>query len=356
MKRYNEGLVIGKFYPPHLGHHYLINSALEQSEHVTVLVMGTLFDTVSLETRVRMIKAVHHFGNITVKAVIDHIYDDYESKAIWVAHQTLIDNSLDIKPDALFTSEKYGDELAGYLNAEHVCVDISRSHVPISATAVRSDLYGNWDFLNPVVRNHFRTNVVVMGGESTGTTTLSRGLTEHFRSLGGNYATTAYVPEYGREYAEKRIESQGVRELTWRSKDFWRIAEGQQRLYADLYNSSPSPVIVCDTDGLATEAFGPYYGVPSGEEGVTDYGYFSMMNPGDIYLITDHQNMPLEDDGSRLEDVMARDKSTKDFIAVCHKYKVPYALVTGTREERLEVAIKIVRRVMEMKALMRPPV
>lgn len=356
MKKYNEGLVIGKFYPPHLGHHYLINSAIAQSEHLTVLVMGTLFDTVSVATRVRMIKAVHHGANITVEPVIDHVYDDYDSKAIWKAHQTLMENKMAVLPDAVFTSENYGDELAGYFHADHVCVDVKRQHVPISATAIRKDLYGQWRYLDPIVRNEFRMNVVVMGGESTGTTTLSTALAEHYQNRGGDFSATAYVPEYGREYSEKRIAEEGIREISWGMEDFWKIAEGQQQLYVKAFNESNSPVIINDTDGLATEAFGSYYGVPSGEPGVSDYGYLSAMNPGDIYLITDHENMPLTDDGSRLENIDDRNKSTKNFINVCNKYEVPYALITGTREERLEVAVRIIDRIMELKSFMRPPV
>lgn len=356
MKKYNEGLVIGKFYPPHLGHHYLINSASEQSEHLTVLVMGTLFDTISVLNRVRMIKAVHHSANITVEPVIDHVYDDYDSKAIWKAHQTLMENKMAVSPDAVFTSENYGDELAGYFNAEHVCVDVKRQHVPISATAIRKDLYGQWRYLDPTVRNNFRMKVVVMGGESTGTTTLSQALTKHYRNRGESFATTAYVPEYGREYAEKRIADEGSRDLSWGVEDFWKIAEGQHKLYMKSFNESKSPLIISDTDGLATEAFGPYYGVPSGEIAESDYGYLSAMDPGDIYLITDHENMPLTDDGSRLENIDDRNKSTKNFINVCNKYEVPYALISGNREERLEVAIKIIDRIMELKSFMRPPV
>lgn len=356
MKKYNEGLVIGKFYPPHLGHHYLINSAIEQSAHLTVLVMGTLFDTVSVDTRVRMIKAVHHGANIMVEPVIDHVYDDYESKAIWKAHQTLMENKLSVHPDAVFTSENYGNELAEYFDAEHVCVDINRQHVPISATAIRKNLYGQWRYLDPIVRNEFRMKVVVMGGESTGTTTLSTALAKHYRNRGGNFATTAYVPEYGREYAETRIEEEGKRDISWGKEDFWKIAEGQQRIYMEAFNKSKSPLIISDTDGLATEAFGPYYGVEAGVGAESDYGYLSAMNGTDIYLITDHENMPLTDDGSRLENIDDRNKSTKNFIEVCNKYQVPYVLISGNRQERLEVSIKVIDRIMQLKSFMRPPI
>lgn len=356
MEKYNEGLVIGKFYPPHLGHHYLINTAVEQSAHVTVLVMGTLFDTVSVKDRVRMIEAVHQGANITVKPVIDHVYDDYDSKPIWKAHQTLMENKLESFPDVVFTSENYGVELAQNFKAEHVCVDIKRHHVPISATAIRKDLYLQWGRLHKEVQKYFRTHVVVMGGESTGTTTLSKDLYKHYRTKGGIFSTTPYIPEYGREYAEKRIESERTRDLVWDVKDFWNIAKGQQELYKEAETLTKSPLLISDTDGFATEAFGSYYGVPSGVAGENDYSWYSRMNPGNIYLITDHENMPLTDDGSRLDNIEERNKSTQSFIDICNRYDAPYALISGTRQERLETSVNIVDKIMKMRSFMRPPI
>jgi HTH-type transcriptional repressor of NAD biosynthesis genes len=35
---FKHGLVIGKFYPPHRGHKYLIDTAVAQCESVTVIV------------------------------------------------------------------------------------------------------------------------------------------------------------------------------------------------------------------------------------------------------------------------------------------------------------------------------
>ena len=356
MKMYNEGLVIGKFYPPHLGHKLLINAAIEKSEHLTVLVMGTLFDTVSLETRASMIREIHAGENVTVKAVIDHVYDDYVSKGIWKAHNVIIENSLAASPDAIFSSETYGAELADYFGAENVCVDIDRKAVPISATAIRKGLHTQWRYLDSVVQDYFRLKVVVMGAESTGTTTLSKALAKQYRNRGGNYSSTAYVPEYGREYAEKRIEDEGTRDLAWTVKDFWNIVAGQENLYSEAFETTRSPIIVCDTDALATEAFGPYYGVPAGQPAVSDYGFHDGMNTNVIYLITDHEGMPLEDDGSRLTSIDDRNKSTQEFINVCNKYKVPYALVSGDRLERIEIATKIIDRMVELKSFIRPPV
>ncbi len=38
--RFRTAVVIGKFYPPHRGHKFLIDTAASQADHVTVIVCG----------------------------------------------------------------------------------------------------------------------------------------------------------------------------------------------------------------------------------------------------------------------------------------------------------------------------
>ena len=49
-----HGLVVGKFYPPHRGHQYLIERAAAKCARVTVLVMAAGSETVALGDRVAM--------------------------------------------------------------------------------------------------------------------------------------------------------------------------------------------------------------------------------------------------------------------------------------------------------------
>ena len=41
MKTYRHGLVLGKFSPPHAGHHHLVRTASDRCERLTVLVCAT---------------------------------------------------------------------------------------------------------------------------------------------------------------------------------------------------------------------------------------------------------------------------------------------------------------------------
>ena len=84
---------------------------------------------------------------------------------------------------AVFSSEGYGAQLALWFDATHLPVDADRTAVPISGTAVRADLAAGWAWLAPATRAGLTTRVVLVGAESTGTTTIARLLARIFRRL-----------------------------------------------------------------------------------------------------------------------------------------------------------------------------
>ena len=47
-----HGLVIGKFYPPHAGHHHLIRAAAARCARLTVVVMAATVESIPLARRV----------------------------------------------------------------------------------------------------------------------------------------------------------------------------------------------------------------------------------------------------------------------------------------------------------------
>jgi len=49
---FGHGLVVGKFYPPHRGHQYLIERAAALCAQVTVLVMAAGSETLAVADRV----------------------------------------------------------------------------------------------------------------------------------------------------------------------------------------------------------------------------------------------------------------------------------------------------------------
>jgi len=298
MTRFSHGMVVGKFYPPHAGHHHLITMAARGCDAVTVVVAPSTVESIPLELRLDWLREVHAATpHVRIVGVYDDAPVDYDDLAAWDAHCAVFRSMLDGRPvDAVYSSEDYGPELARRFDATHVSVDPSRHAVAVSGTAIRADPVAHWHQLSAPVRGWLTRRVVVLGAESTGTTTLARALAAHFRLRGGAFADTAWVPEYGRRLTELKMADlpagQGVDDLVWTRADFLRVAR-TQNADEDRAARASSPLLVCDTDSFATAIWEERY-LGSSSPAVRA----SARKPA-LYLLTSHEGVPFEDDGMR---------------------------------------------------------
>ncbi|MFF3327220.1 AAA family ATPase [Streptomyces sp. NPDC002889] len=341
MRRYGHGLVLGKFYPPHAGHHHLVRTAADRCERLTVLVCAASVESVPLADRVAWMREVH--PDVRVVGAVDDIPVDLNDPAVWDAHMTIFQEAVPQGVDAVFTSEPYGDELARRFGADHVRVDQDRTLFPVSGTAVRKDPVGCWDFLESPVRAWLTRRVVVLGAESTGTTTMARALAAHYRRRGGVWSGTRWVPEYGRDHSEEKLAA--LRELwpeaQWEdveftSEEFPVIAERQNRRENRMARIG-SPVLFCDTDSFATTVWheryvgGPNALVEEIADRVTHH----------LWLLTDHDGVPFEDDGLRDGEEL-RPWMTQRFRDELTRTGRSVVELTGPHEQRLATAVAAV--------------
>lgn len=319
---FHRGLVIGKFYPPHTGHTYLINRAKSQCEELTVIVCWKKSQYISGVERARWIQEIH--PDVRVKLIDDDRLDDADSEG-W-AKATL--RVLGFVPDAVFTSEAYGDPYASFMGCVHVLVDKERTTIPISATMVRSDPLKYGKFLEPCVRASFACRVVVLGAESTGTTTLARDLAKHYK--------TVWVPEYGRFFSEGKLF--GDTNAAWRTEEFVKIARAQCAMEDALAEAS-NGLLICDTDAFATGLWHErYMGTRSPRvEAVSTHRLY------DLYILTGDE-IPFVQDGTR-DGEHIRHAMHQRFIQRLDEEGKKYIMVTGTPEERLKQAIEAVNAV-----------
>ncbi|MER7958802.1 AAA family ATPase [Streptomyces sp. NPDC096030] len=341
MTTYGHGLVLGKFYPPHAGHHHLVRTARDRCERLTVLVCASSVESLTLEDRVAWMREVH--PDVLVVGAVDDIPVDLLDPDVWAAHMAVFRAAVPEPVDAVFTSESYGEELARRFGAESVCVDPDRTLFPVSGTAVRKDPVGCWDLLAPPVRAALTRRVVVLGAESTGTTTMARALTDHYRSRGGVWAGTRCVPEYGREFSEVKLaELRALRpgatweDVTFHSEDFPLIALRQAELEEEAARAG-SPVLFCDTDAFATTIWHERY------MGTTSpaVGEIAAHGRQHLWLLTDHEGVAFEDDGLR-DGEHLRPWMTARFHTQLSRTGRRTAVLTGPHEERLAAAITAV--------------
>jgi len=93
--------------------------------------------------------------------------------------------------DWVFGSEGYVHRLAREVGAKPFPVDTDRQIVPVSATAIRSDPWKNWDYVTGAVREYYQRRLVLVGAESTGKTTMAADMAARRKCQ--------VIPEYGRD-------------------------------------------------------------------------------------------------------------------------------------------------------------
>ncbi len=313
---FHRGLVIGKFYPPHRGHKYLIDTARSQCDELTVIVCWKKSQLISGVERARWIQEIH--PDVRVKLLDDDRLSDDDSEG-W-AKNTL--DVLGFVPDAVFTSEAYGDPYASFMGCVHVLVDKDRTRLPISATMVRQDPTKYAEFLEPCVRAAFARRICVLGAESTGTTTLSQDLAKHYK--------TTWVPEYGRVFSEGKM--YGDENAKWRTNEFIKIARAQCALEDSLAEAS-NGLVICDTDAFATGLWHERY---MGSRSVRVEAV-SAGRHYDLYILTGDE-IPFVQDGLR-DGEHIRHAMHKRFEERLTEEGKNFIIVTGSREERLVEAI-----------------
>jgi NadR type nicotinamide-nucleotide adenylyltransferase len=313
-----RGLVIGKFYPPHRGHKFLIETAMRSVDHLDVLICVLASQTISGDLRQQWLQEIHPEANVVQ---IEDIGEDDNSE-VWAAYTKRI---LGQAPDFVFTSEGYGDAYARFLGCRHVSVDRERHHVPISASRIRCNPFAYWDFLEPCVRQHFVKRVCIVGAESTGTTTLAQDLAAHFE--------TVWVPEYGREYCEK-LAAAGVDlwNYNWNSDEFMMIAQAQIEFELRLAREA-NRLLICDTDAFATGIWHErYIGTHSSEIDAIAAARYPC-----LYVLT-NDDIPFVQDGLRDGETIRKWMTNRFEEELIHR-KLPWMKVSGSRRDRLNSAI-----------------
>jgi NadR type nicotinamide-nucleotide adenylyltransferase len=324
-KKYKTGFIIGKFIPLHKGHQFLIETALKQSEKVTLVVCQNQNILIDPKIRAGWIKELYPRVNVQVfhhDASLDSTSTDISP--VWA--KITID-LLGYVPDAVFSSENYGKVYAKCMGSKHVMVDIKRTKFPISGTKVRTNPLFCWEYLSEPVRAYYTKRIVVLGAESTGTTTLAKSLGEHFH--------TPWVPEYGRLYSEGK--QTAINEKGWTSDEFLHIATIQNSLENTLARKS-NRVLNCDTDAFATRLWHNRY-----------MGFFldeleKVVNTQNksLYILTGDE-IPFVQDGTR-DGESIRHNMHQKFIEELESHQLKYILVTGNHQTRLKQAIKAINK------------
>ncbi len=319
-KEYKTGLIIGKFYPFHAGHRFLIETGLKSVQKLTVIVCQSDRYKIPAGVRSRWIKKT--FPIVDVKIFYHSASLDSDSPDISIIWADITKKFLGFTPDIVFSSEIYGEYYSKYMGSKHSLVDLERKNFPISGTKIRSDVYENWRYLPDATKSFFTQKIVILGAESTGTTTLSRDLAKHYG--------TVWAPEYGRLYYEGRMFSKN--QTDWSTDEFIHIAKSQNLLENALLKKA-NKLLICDTDAFATTLWHERY---VGNESLELSQVVKKEKP--LLCILTDIDIPFVQDGTR-DGEHIRTNMHNRFIERLGEEGTNYIIVSGSKEKRLADSI-----------------
>lgn len=160
------GLIVGRFYPFHKGHRFLVQTALDNADRVFLVVTGRYGQTIDYEQRADWIRTSFAREVAEGRLVVKTFHQDAagipdRSTSAWseAARKTI-----GFSPDILFTSEPYQNGLADALGADFFVVDSNRKSVPISATRIRENPEAWKHMLEPHVYRDIQNKILADDG------------------------------------------------------------------------------------------------------------------------------------------------------------------------------------------------
>ncbi|MBN1185553.1 MAG: AAA family ATPase [Bacteroidales bacterium] len=317
------GLTLGKFAPLHKGHQYMIEKAIEETDHV-IVVMYDAPETTNIPLNMRAnwirqlypeVEVIEGWGSPSDMGDIPEIKRIQETYILGVLKGRKITH--------FYSSEFYGDHMSKALGAINREIDRERAVVPVSGTLIRENAFKYRQFITPVVYKDLITNIVFLGAPSTGKTTLAESLAKHFN--------TVWMPEYGREYWDIH---QNNRRLTL--EQLAEIAEGHlEREEKCLLEANK--YLFTDTNAITTYMFSLYYHGKVHEKLVRMAK--DIEDRYDIVFLCD-KDIPYDDTFDRSGEAN-REYFHEEIISDLKSRGIGYTILSGTLDERMKKVCRI---------------
>ncbi len=327
------GLTLGKFAPLHAGHQYMIETAIREMDEVIVVIYDCPETTdVPLSIRADWIKNL--YPTVNIMEAWDGPTEIGETPEIKKKQEDYILNMLgNQKITHFYSSEFYGDHMSQALGAINRQVDPNRNTYPISGTLIRKSPFENRNYLNPIIYRDLISKIAILGAPSTGKTTISQALAKEYN--------TVWMPEYGREYW-------GLHQINRRLtlQQLVEIAEGhilrEEKLTLEANNH-----LFVDTNAITTYMFSLYYhgkALPM----LTELAKQAATRYDLVFICND--DIPFENSWDRSGDVQ-RKIFQKQIIADLLQRKIPFILLPGTIEERINKTKEILQKYRKYQSL-----
>lgn len=334
-KKYGVGIYGGSFNPFHLGHLECIIKASGLCKELYIVISYRDNETdVPLRVKIRWVyQLTKHIGNVKIITLKDETVDkkDY-TESYWDSDSRIVKDKIGKKIDVVFSGDDY-DENSFWNKCYEESDYIVFPRNKYNSTEIRGDLYGHWDWMPQVVRTYFTKKVLLIGGESSGKSTLTINL--------ANYFNTVYLEEVGRDLSEL-----SGTDIYMLPEDFTRILLEHKAKEFRLIEKS-NKVFFEDTDCLITHFFLDFLNDEESQKNGKLADAIAALNSYDLILFLE-PDVEWVQDGDRSE-VIAADR--KKYSEMIKKYYTDrgfgFKIISGDYNTRFDLAVKYVNELIE---------
>lgn len=326
--RYKVGMYGGSFDPLHIGHIHDIIKASSMCEELFVMISwcdGR--ESTSKELRYRWIlNCTRHLPNVKIILIEDKAVskEEYNTDYYWEKGANDIKSAIGKPINAVFCGDDYygTNRFESLYSPESEVVYFPRKEVPINSTEIREWASNNWDYIPDVCKSFYARKVLVVGGESTGKSTLVQNL-----ALAYN---TNFVSEVGRDTCEYAG-----------GEDFMVVDDLYENILRQKINvmdasKRSNRILFIDTDAITTLFYAQF--LLKDDEELSKCKRLaeavSLINEWDLVLFLE-PTVEFIQDGTRSEVIAEdREKYSKQIKALLEKYNVRYYSLNGDYLDR----------------------
>lgn len=255
------GIIIGHFEPLHLGHVRTILHASGQVKHLYIFITThpspNPHFTIDLKDKARwMTMAFADLPFVQVEILPDLVtpsYDDnYQDLSVNQANAVLAD-LLQRFPVLTAPTDKgeavkpilFMDETHPFVNYDLVLPVVTTPRQQgFDSRKIHNNPALYWSAIHPQARGDYTKTVALVGGESSGKTTLLHKL--------ANYYGASFALEMGRLFVQTDL---GGTELGMQYDDYPLMATDHEQAIRAAKRLAPAPITLVDTDFVTTQAF-----------------------------------------------------------------------------------------------------
>lgn len=335
---YDNGLMIGHFEPLHLGQMRSILDASGQAKklHIVITAHPTPHPefNISLQDKARWLQMacadlpfIHIYTTDEIALPLHESFDEV-TVDIDVSNtklQRIIDD-LNLPADAvLFVAQNH--PLTSTHTQAALIMDIVTTplQTEFDSYAIARNPVAYWSAIHPQARGDYTKTVAIVGGESSGKTTLVHKL--------ANYYGASFALEMGRLYVGTDL---GGSEIGLQYSDYGPIALNHAQAMREASANATAPVTIIDTDFVTTQAFCEEY------EGRTHPFLSACIDEfrADYTIMLDN-NTPWIDDGMRsLGDPEARGRFEQRLLELFEQHSIrPHLIDEPDYDARYQQAL-----------------